>query len=127
MVKYICGTDLIRDDKENFFVLEDNLRVPSGVAYMLENRNIMKRVIPNLFNSYAVNPIDDYPSQLYKCFYDASFSTNKNKIVVLTPGVFNSAYFEHSYLAQQMGVELVEASDLYVSKNKCFDENNKRS
>ena len=73
------GQDLIRDDKGKFFVLEDNLRVPSGVAYMLENRNIMKRVIPNLFNSYAVNPIDDYPSQLYKCLSDASFSTNKNK------------------------------------------------
>ena len=114
----ICGTDLIRDDKGKFFVLEDNLRVPSGVAYMLENRNIMKRVIPDLFNSYAVNPIDDYTSQLYKCLSDASFNTNANKkIVVLTPGVFNSAYFEHSYLAQQMGVELVEASDLYVSRS----------
>ena len=114
----ICGTDLIRDDKGKFFVLEDNLRVPSGVAYMLENRNIMKRVIPDLFSSYDVNPIDDYPSQLYKCLSDASFNTKANKkIVVLTPGVFNSAYFEHSYLAQQMGVELVEASDLYVSKS----------
>ncbi|MBD62943.1 MAG: hypothetical protein CMD68_02560 [Gammaproteobacteria bacterium] len=114
----ICGTDLIRDHNGKFFVLEDNLRVPSGVAYMLENRNIMKRVIPELFNNYAVNPIDDYPSQLYKCLSDSSFNTGPNKtIVVLTPGVFNSAYFEHSYLAQQMGVELVEADDLYVSKN----------
>ena len=92
----ICGTDLIRNHNGNFFVLEDNLRVPSGVAYMLENRNIMKRVIPELFNSYEVNPVDDYPSQLYQCLCDASFSTNQKKtIVVLTPGVFNSAYFEH--------------------------------
>ena len=114
----ICGTDLIRNHNGDFFVLEDNLRVPSGVAYMLENRNIMKRVIPELFNSYEVNPVDDYPSQLYQCLCDASFSTNQKKtIVVLTPGVFNSAYFEHSYLAQQMGVELVEASDLYVSRS----------
>lgn len=114
---HISGTDLIKDHTGKFYVLEDNLRVPSGVAYMLENRNIMKRVIPDLFSSYDVNPIDDYPSQLYKCLSDASFNTKANKkIVVLTPGVFNSAYFEHSYLAQQMGVELVEASDLYLSR-----------
>ena len=114
----ISGIDLIRDHNGKFFVLEDNLRVPSGVAYMLENRNIMKRVVPELFNEYEVSPIDDYPSKLYRCLVESSYTTSKYKtIVILTPGVYNSAYFEHAYLAQQMGIELVEASDLYVEKN----------
>ena len=115
----ICGTDLIRDHNGKFLVLEDNLRVPSGVAYMLENRNVMKKVIPEIFDGYDVNPIDDYPSQLFKCLSDSAFTTKKvKKIVLLTPGIFNSAYFEHSHLAQQMGIEIVEPHDLYVSSSK---------
>ena len=94
----ICGTDLIRDDKGKFFVLEDNLRVPSGVAYMLENRNIMKRVIPDLFNSYAVNPIDDYPSQLYKCLSDASFSTNANKKIVVLGTIYKFKKWSRNHI-----------------------------
>ena len=114
----ISGTDLIRDHRGNFFVLEDNLRVPSGVAYMLENRNVMKKVVTDLFNKYQVSPVDDYTSQLYTCLSNASYSKEKNKtIVILSPGVFNSAYFEHAYLAQQMGVDLVESSDLFLSKD----------
>ena len=114
----ISGTDLIKDHRGNFFVLEDNLRVPSGVAYMLENRNVMKKVVTDLFNEYQVSPVDDYTSQLYTCLSNASYSKEKNKtIVILSPGVFNSAYFEHAYLAQQMGVDLVESSDLFLSKD----------
>ena len=114
----ISGTDLIKDHRGNFYVLEDNLRVPSGVAYMLENRNVMKKVVTDLFNKYQVSPIDDYTSQLYKCLSDASYSKEKLKtIVILSPGIFNSAYFEHAYLAQQMGIDLVESSDLILSKD----------
>ncbi len=114
----ISGTDLIKDHRGKFYVLEDNLRVPSGVAYMLENRNVMKKVVTDLFNKYQVLPIDDYTSQLYKCLHDASYSNEKKKtIVILSPGVFNSAYFEHAYLAQQMGIDLVESSDLFLSKD----------
>ena len=114
----ISGTDLIKDHRGKFYVLEDNLRVPSGVAYMLENRNVMKKVVTDLFNKYQVLPIDDYTSQLYKCLHDASYSKEKKKtIVILSPGVFNSAYFEHAYLAQQMGIDLVESSDLFLSKD----------
>ena len=113
---HISGTDLIKDHTGKFYVLEDNLRVPSGVAYMLENRNVMKKVVTELFNNYKVSPVDDYTSQLYKCLSDASYSKDKKKtIVILSPGVFNSAYFEHAYLAQQMGIVLVESSDLCLS------------
>jgi uncharacterized circularly permuted ATP-grasp superfamily protein len=114
----ISGTDLIKDHHGKFYVLEDNLRVPSGVAYMLENRNVMKKVVTELFSKYQVSPIDDYTSQLYKCLSNASYSKDKEKtIVILSPGVFNSAYFEHAYLAQQMGIDLVESSDLILSKD----------
>lgn len=114
----ISGTDLIKDHRGKFYVLEDNLRVPSGVAYMLENRNVMKKVVTELFNKYRVSPVDDYTAQLYKCLSDSSFSSEKEKtIVILSPGVFNSAYFEHAYLAQQMGIDLVESSDLILSKD----------
>ena len=114
----ISGTDLIKDHLGKFYVLEDNLRVPSGVAYMLENRNVMKKVVTDLFSKYQVSPIDDYTFQLYKCLSNASYSKDKKKtIVILSPGVFNSAYFEHAYLAQQMGIDLVESSDLILSKD----------
>ena len=112
---HICGSDLVRDKDGEFYVLEDNLRVPSGVSYMLENREITKRVLPDLFEDYSIFPVDDYPSRLYRTL--ASLSPREKKrpsIVVLTPGIYNSAYFEHAYLAQGMGAELVEGSDLFV-------------
>lgn len=115
---HICGTDLVRDGDGEFYVLEDNLRVPSGVSYMLENRAITKRVLPELFENDNIMPIDDYPAQLFDTL--AALSPRKVKqpeIVVLTPGIFNSAYFEHAFLAQQMGAELVEGSDLVVSED----------
>ncbi len=118
---HICGTDLVRDESGEFYVLEDNLRVPSGVAYMLENRAISKRVLPDLFEKTHIQPIGDYPEQLFNTL--TSISPRKVKqpvVVVLTPGIFNSAYFEHAYLAQQMGAELVEGSDLVVQDDSVF-------
>lgn len=115
---HICGTDLVRDEKGDFYVLEDNLRVPSGVAYMLENRAITKRVLPELFEQEAIMPIDDYSSHLFDMLRSiAPEGIERPNIVVLTPGIYNSAYFEHAYLAHQMGVELVEGSDLYVDED----------
>ena len=115
---HICGSDLVRDHKGHFFVLEDNLRVPSGVSYMIENRELTKRVLPELFANYSVLPVDDYPSQLYSMLKSLSPAKRpKPCVVVLTPGVFNSAYFEHAYLARAMGAELVEGSDLTVAKD----------
>ncbi len=112
---HICGSDLIRDEHGQFFVLEDNLRVPSGVSYMLENRALTKQVFGELFEDYSIQPIADYPNHLFDAL--ASISPRDGEfpeIAVLTPGIYNSAYFEHSFLAQQMGVELVEGSDLIV-------------
>ncbi len=117
---HICGSDLVRDKDGTVYVLEDNLRVPSGVSYMLENRAVMKRVFPDLFEHYSILPVDDYPAQLYDTL--ASISSRPAQypeVVVLTPGIYNSAYFEHAYLAQQMGVELVEGSDLTVGEDDC--------
>jgi uncharacterized circularly permuted ATP-grasp superfamily protein len=115
---HICGTDLVRDSDGTMYVLEDNLRVPSGVSYMLENRQIMKRIFPELFRTSTILPVDDYPTQLYNTLAALSpRSGDVPVIVVLTPGIYNSAYFEHSYLAQQMGVYLVEGSDLVVDEN----------
>jgi uncharacterized circularly permuted ATP-grasp superfamily protein len=117
---HICGSDLVRDKNGTVFVLEDNLRVPSGVSYMLENRQVMKRVFPELFQEASILPVDDYPSQLYDCL--AAISPRplaQPEVVVLTPGVYNSAYFEHAYLAQQMGAELVEGRDLVVGDDDC--------
>ena len=115
----ICGTDLVRDERGRFFVLEDNLRVPSGVAYMLENRAITKRVLPELFENETILPVNDYPSQLFDMLAALSPRKVRNPgIVVLTPGIYNSAYFEHAYLAQQMGLELVEGRDLVVEQDR---------
>ncbi len=112
---HICGSDLVRDDKGTIYVLEDNLRVPSGVSYMLENRLVTKQVFPELFERYAPLPIDSYAAQLYTTLADLSpRRTNRPEVVVLTPGIYNSAYFEHAYLAQEMGCELVEGRDLFV-------------
>ncbi|KAA3626945.1 MAG: circularly permuted type 2 ATP-grasp protein [Proteobacteria bacterium] len=118
---HICGSDLVRDGDGSIYVLEDNLRVPSGVSYMLENRYVTKRVFPELFEHYAPLPVDDYPNQLYDTL--ASLSprpADYPEVVVLTPGIYNSAYFEHSYLAQQMGCELVEGKDLFVEDDCVF-------
>jgi uncharacterized circularly permuted ATP-grasp superfamily protein len=108
----ISGLDLVRDGQGTWRVLEDNLRCPSGVAYFLENRRVMKRMFPSLFSGRTVQPIDRYPSQLLQTLRDLAPWTESPKVVLLTPGVFNSAYFEHSYLAQQMGIPLVEGRDL---------------
>nr|WP_300310255.1 circularly permuted type 2 ATP-grasp protein [Halomonas sp.] len=112
---HICGSDLVRGDDGTLYVLEDNLRIPSGVSYMLENRNVTKRVLPELFSSGRILPVDDYVPQLYDML--ASMSPRHSddpQVVVLTPGIYNSAYYEHAYLAQQMGVQLVQGSDLMV-------------
>jgi uncharacterized circularly permuted ATP-grasp superfamily protein len=101
---HVCGTDLVRDKDGTVYVLEDNLRVPSGVSYMLENRQLMKRLFPELFKSSDILPVDDYPTQLYDTLAALSpRSGNRPVIAVLTPGIYNSAYFEHSYLAQKTG------------------------
>jgi uncharacterized circularly permuted ATP-grasp superfamily protein len=117
---HICGSDLIRDADGTMYVLEDNLRVPSGVSYMLENRNITKRILPELFREYSVMPIDDYPTRLFDMLCSISpRPSDFPEVVVLTPGIYNSAYFEHSFLAQRMGVELVEGQDLVVAEDDC--------
>ena len=115
---HVCGTDLVRDKDGKLYVLEDNLRVPSGVSYMLENRAVMKRVLPELFEDYAIHPVDDYPMQLAACL--RSLAPNENpRIALLTPGIYNSAYFEHAYLAREMAAELVEGTDLVVENDDC--------
>jgi uncharacterized circularly permuted ATP-grasp superfamily protein len=112
---HICGTDLIRNRDGTYMVLEDNGRTPSGVSYVLENRAVMKRVFPMLFSAYRVRAIEDYPFNLLRTLqHVAPRHATDPTIVVLTPGVYNSAYFEHSFLARQMGVELVEGRDLVV-------------
>lgn len=117
---HICGSDLVRDDKGVVYVLEDNLRVPSGVSYMLENRQVMKRVFPEMFEKLNILPVDDYPSELYDMLAQMSpRDIEEPEIVVLTPGIYNSAYFEHAYLAQQMGAELVIGDDLFVGEDDC--------
>lgn len=114
----VCGSDLVRDKDGTVYVLEDNLRVPSGVSYMLENRAVTKRVLPQLFLKYSILPVDDYPSQLFDMLASLSPRKSRNpEVVVMTPGIFNSAYFEHAYLAQSMGAELVEGADLVVDKD----------
>jgi uncharacterized circularly permuted ATP-grasp superfamily protein len=117
---HICGSDLVRDRDGTLYVLEDNLRVPSGVSYMLENRSVMKRVLPELFEYQNIQPVDDYPSKLFDMLAAISpRPLDYPQVVVLTPGIYNSAYFEHAYLAQNMGAELVEAPDLVVGDNDC--------
>jgi len=116
----ICGSDLVRDENGTMYVLEDNLRVPSGVSYMLENRVITKRIFPELLENISILPIDDYPAQLQDMLSSIASEQSKSpQIVVLTPGIYNSAYFEHAYLAKQMGAQLVEGSDLIVDEDEC--------
>ena len=113
---HICGSDLVRDDDGTMYVLEDNLRVPSGVSYMIENREIMKRTLPELFGRCRIKPVDDYTGNLARTL--ASLSPRADPVLcVLTPGVYNSAYFEHAFLAQQIGAELVEGRDLVVEND----------
>jgi len=116
---HITGTDLVRDKDGAFYVLEDNLRCPSGVSYVLENRRLMKRIFPNLFRTSTVRSVDDYASHLLDVLNYIS-PRHEVRAAVLTPGVYNSAYFEHSYLAQQMGIELVEGRDLVVEDSVVY-------
>jgi uncharacterized circularly permuted ATP-grasp superfamily protein len=112
---HITGTDLVRDRNGQWYVLEDNLRCPSGISYVLENRRVMKSTFPQIFRKIPIQPVDEYPSHLLSTLMHLAPNTSNNPtVVVLTPGIYNSAYFEHSYLAQQMGVELVEGRDLVV-------------
>ena len=124
---HISGTDLVRDDDGQFYVLEDNLRVPSGVSYVIENRSVAKRAYPELFSRERIRPVDGYTDALDQLLTSlAPDGCAAPRIAVLTPGVYNSAYFEHSFLAERMGAELVEGADLVVSdddeiKNNLLD------
>ena len=114
----ISGVDLIRNKSGDYLVLEDNLRVPSGVSYMLENRMVMRDVFPELFTRYKVASINIYTNKLFNCMKECIPKKTKDPhMVVLTPGIYNSAYFEHSYLAEQMGIALVEGKDLFVEND----------
>ena len=115
---HITGTDLVRDRDGQIYVLEDNLRCPSGVSYVLENRRIMKRTFPQVFEALRVRPVDEYPSRLLATLQSLLPAMDSPKVAVLTPGIYNSAYYEHTFLAQQMGVELVEGSDLVVANGR---------
>jgi uncharacterized circularly permuted ATP-grasp superfamily protein len=112
---HVTGTDLVRDKDGTFYVLEDNMRCPSGVSYVLENRQVLKRTFPNAFEASKVRPVDDYTTRLLETLQHlAPAALSHPKVVTLTPGVYNSAYFEHSFLSKQMGVPLVEGRDLVV-------------
>jgi uncharacterized circularly permuted ATP-grasp superfamily protein len=116
---HIVGTDLIRDGRGDFLVLEDNLRSPSGVSYVLQNRQLMTRILADLFDEIPVRPVNHYTSQLLENLSGLS-SRERPTVALLTPGVYNSAYFEHSFLAQQMGIPLVEGHDLYVDGDRVY-------
>lgn len=118
---HVCGTDLIRGDDGTYMVLEDNARCPSGVSYVLENRQAMKRVFPKLFARYGVRPVDAYPQELLAALRHAAPGDNPDPtVVVLTPGIYNSAYFEHSFLARAMGIEIVVNEDLVVRDHRVY-------
>ena len=118
---HVCGTDLIRDDQGRYLVLEDNGRCPSGVSYVLENRRAMKRTFPTMFEGIGVRPVEHYPQELLKMLqHIAPGGTVDPTVVLLTPGAGNSAYFEHTYLARQMGIEIVEGRDLLVRDARVF-------
>lgn len=121
---HITGSDIVRDASGKFLVLEDNLRCPSGVSYMLENREIIKKAFPTLFANLGVQPVSDYCSSLLNMLQYLSDKA-QGEVAVLTPGIYNSAYFEHSYLAQQMGVELVTGQDLLVRNNLVYMQTTK--
>tara|TARA_R110002110_G_scaffold383245_2_gene594576 strand:+ start:10664 stop:12091 length:1428 start_codon:yes stop_codon:yes gene_type:complete len=117
---HINGTDLVRDDEGDFYVLEDNSRCPSGVSYVLENRVILKQTFPWAFKTMNVRPVADYPERLLELLQSLCPDVDEPNIAILTPGIYNSAYFEHSYLAQQLGVQLVEGRDLIVESDEVF-------
>jgi uncharacterized circularly permuted ATP-grasp superfamily protein len=118
---HVAGIDLVRVDTGEYFVLEDNLRVPSGVSYMLENRKMMMRLFPELFATRSIRPIQHHPDMLLASLHAvAPAGTERPTVAVMTPGAWNSAYFEHAFLAQQMGVELVEGQDLFVQDDTVY-------
>lgn len=118
---HISGIDIVRNNDGQFYVLEDNLRCPSGISYVLENRNALKKTFPRIFKSLNVRAVSNYPSKLFKALKNLSDNDDaENRVAVLTPGIYNSAYFEHSFLAQQMGVHLVEGRDLVVEDKKLY-------
>jgi len=119
---HIAGVDLVRTAEDGFYVLEDNVRTPSGMSYMLENREMMMRLFPDLFSEYPVRPVETYTDMLLTALQTSapSSSTRDPCVVVLTPGPYNSAYYEHSFLADKLGVELVEGGDLYVNDGQVF-------
>jgi uncharacterized circularly permuted ATP-grasp superfamily protein len=119
---HICGTDLIRDAEGRYLVLEDNLRCPSGASYMIENRSAMRRAFPNVFSSYRVRPVEGYADELLKALRHIAPARGGERpnVVLLTPGVYNSAYFEHCFLARQMGIPIVEGRDLVVQSARVF-------
>ena len=119
---HIGGIDIVRVDASEFYVLEDNARTPSGVSYMLENREVTMRLMPDLFARHSVAPVDDYPDELLACLASVAPRPDFSEatIVILTPGPFNSAYYEHSFLADKLGVELVEGRDLFVAEDVVY-------
>ena len=118
---HVAGIDLVKDSDGEYYVLEDNLRTPSGVSYLLENRKMMMRLFPELFGVQHIRPVDHYPDMLLETLRNAApIGVDNPTIVLMTPGHFNSAYFEHAFLAQQMGIELVEGVDLFVQDNTVF-------
>lgn len=118
---HVVGTDLVRDASGEYFVLEDNLRSPSGVSYMLENRQAMKRTFAHLFEAHGVRPVEHYPQELLATLRALAPADHPDPaVVLLTPGIYNSAYFEHSFLARQMGIEIVEGRDLVVHENRVY-------
>jgi uncharacterized circularly permuted ATP-grasp superfamily protein len=119
---HIAGVDIVRVDSENFYVLEDNARTPSGVSYMLENREIMMRLFPDLFSRHRVAPVDNYPDELLATLKSVApdHAPSDPTAALLTPGIYNSAYFEHSFLADKLGIELVEGRDLQVKSGVVY-------
>ncbi len=119
---HIAGIDIVRTNPDEFFVLEDNARTPSGVSYMLENREIMMRLFPDLFARHRVAPVEKYPDELLSCLRSVAprSASTEPTVALMTPGVYNSAYYEHSFLADKLGVELVEGRDLIVKNDEVF-------
>src|SRR5207248_759022 len=118
---HICGTDLVRDRDGNFLVLEDNARCPSGVSYVIQNRQVMRRVFPNLFAQHRVRPVEDYSQEILNMLSNiAPPHITSPTVVLLTPGIYNSAYYEHSFLARSMGIEIVEGRDLLAHDGQIF-------
>ncbi len=117
---HVVGTDLVRDATGTWYVLEDNLRVPSGVSYLVENRRVLKRVWPQIFADYRVRPVEGYPQDLLDVLRSIAHGTDEPTVVLLTPGVHNSAFFEHAFLAKSMGIDLVQGSDLFVDDGTVY-------